>query len=69
MGIMEALEHLLSLDERPKRTFYIAFGHDEEVTGFQVNFHQFDTLANSSLTNILPYSRHPNSGLVGCSNN
>ena len=43
MGIMEALEHLLSLDERPKRTFYIAFGHDEEVTGFQVNFHQFDT--------------------------
>ena len=35
MGILEALEYKLSRQERPKRTFYIAFGHDEEVGGNQ----------------------------------
>lgn len=34
-GIMEALEHLVKTGQRPKRTFYIAFGHDEEVGGIQ----------------------------------
>ena len=35
MGILEALEYKLSKNERPKRTFYLAFGHDEEVGGQQ----------------------------------
>jgi len=29
---MEALEYWLSQGVQPKRTFYIAFGHDEEVS-------------------------------------
>ncbi|XP_076070913.1 N-fatty-acyl-amino acid synthase/hydrolase PM20D1.2-like isoform X1 [Mytilus galloprovincialis] len=33
MGILEALEYLLSKGFKPNRSFYIAFGHDEEVTG------------------------------------
>ena len=32
-GILEALEHIIKSGEQPKRTFYIAFGHDEEVRG------------------------------------
>merc|ERR1712042_273249 len=34
-GILEALEHLVQADEQPKRTFYMAFGHDEEIGGFK----------------------------------
>lgn len=30
-GIMEALEYILEKGDRPHRTFFIAFGHDEEV--------------------------------------
>ncbi|XP_059486367.1 N-fatty-acyl-amino acid synthase/hydrolase PM20D1-like [Neocloeon triangulifer] len=33
MGIMEALEYWLSQGVQPKRTFFIAFGHDEEIGG------------------------------------
>ncbi|KAJ1530879.1 hypothetical protein ONE63_005721 [Megalurothrips usitatus] len=33
MGILEALEYLLQQGERPHRTFFLAFGHDEEVSG------------------------------------
>ena len=33
MGILEAVELLLSTDYSPNRTVYLAFGHDEEVTG------------------------------------
>ena len=32
-GILEALEYMINSGEKPKRTFYIAFGHDEEVSG------------------------------------
>ncbi|CAH1783895.1 unnamed protein product [Owenia fusiformis] len=35
MGILEALEYLLKKGHRPKRSFYIAFGHDEEVNGIE----------------------------------
>ncbi|KAJ8301966.1 hypothetical protein KUTeg_020953 [Tegillarca granosa] len=31
MGILEALEYLLSRGIKPRRSFYIGFGHDEEV--------------------------------------
>lgn len=33
MGILEALEHALENGFQPHRTFYLAFGHDEEVRG------------------------------------
>ena len=34
MGILEATEYMLSKGIKPKRSFFIAFGHDEEVMGF-----------------------------------
>jgi carboxypeptidase PM20D1 len=33
MGILEAVEYLLTQNYTPNRTFYLAFGHDEEVSG------------------------------------
>ena len=33
MGILQALEILLNQGKRPKRTFYIGLGHDEEIGG------------------------------------
>nr|CAD7198242.1 unnamed protein product [Timema douglasi] len=33
MGIMEAVEYMLQKKQRPQRTFFMAFGHDEEVSG------------------------------------
>ena len=33
VGIMEAVENLLAKGFQPKRTIYLAFGHDEEVSG------------------------------------
>jgi carboxypeptidase PM20D1 len=33
LGILEAVERLLSEDFRPKRTIFLAFGHDEELGG------------------------------------
>lgn len=35
MGILEATEHLLKSGFRPERTYYMAFGHDEEVLGLE----------------------------------
>lgn len=34
MGTMEAAEALLSQQYKPQRTVYIAFGHDEEIQGY-----------------------------------
>lgn len=33
MGILMSLEHLTTTDWKPMRTFYVGFGHDEEVGG------------------------------------
>ncbi len=33
MGIMESLEYIVNNGIQPNRTFYIGFGHDEEVSG------------------------------------
>lgn len=33
LGLMEAVEYLLAAGERPQRTTYLAFGHDEERDG------------------------------------
>ena len=34
-GILETLEYIAEEGKQPKRTFYVAFGHDEEVGGEQ----------------------------------
>ena len=31
VGILQALRHKVRSGEQPRRTFYVAFGHDEEV--------------------------------------
>ncbi len=33
IGILEAVEYLLEVGFKPKRTLYLAFGHDEEIGG------------------------------------
>ena len=33
IGVLEAVEHLLRSGFKPERTYYLAFGHDEEVLG------------------------------------
>jgi carboxypeptidase PM20D1 len=33
LGILEAVEHLITGDAKPRRTVYLAFGYDEEVSG------------------------------------
>jgi carboxypeptidase PM20D1 len=33
IGVLEAVEHLLREGFQPERSFYLAFGHDEEVSG------------------------------------
>jgi len=30
-GILESVDYLVKNGKRPKRSFYVAFGHDEEV--------------------------------------
>ncbi|MEE8514121.1 MAG: M20/M25/M40 family metallo-hydrolase, partial [Gammaproteobacteria bacterium] len=35
MGILEAVEYLLAKSFAPKRTVYLAFGHDEEIGGYE----------------------------------
>lgn len=46
IGLMEALEFRLSRNIRPKRSFYLAFGHDEEVTGLHGAYHIGKVLAD-----------------------
>lgn len=33
-GILESVDYLVKNGKRPKRSFYVAFGHDEEVMGY-----------------------------------
>ena len=35
MAIMESLEYLIESGFQPKRSFFLAFGHDEEGSGFE----------------------------------
>ena len=35
LAIMETLDRLIKNGNQPKRSFYVAFGHDEEVSGNQ----------------------------------
>jgi acetylornithine deacetylase/succinyl-diaminopimelate desuccinylase-like protein len=39
---MEAVEYIIRKGQRPQRTFFMAFGHDEEVSfNFMVIIHYF----------------------------
>jgi len=33
VGLMEAIEHLINDNFQPRKTIYLAFGHDEEIGG------------------------------------
>ncbi|EDV20389.1 uncharacterized protein TRIADDRAFT_32082 [Trichoplax adhaerens] len=46
IGLMEALEFRLRKKIMPKRSFYLAFGHDEEVTGLHGAYHIGKILAD-----------------------
>ncbi|XP_025106840.1 N-fatty-acyl-amino acid synthase/hydrolase PM20D1-like [Pomacea canaliculata] len=52
MGILEAVEFLLSNGFKPRRTFYIAFGHDEEGHGVDGAFNIAETLKSQGLTKL-----------------
>ena len=46
MGVLEAVEYLLRQGYQPERSFYLAFGHDEEVSGRQGGQHIAKMLEN-----------------------
>ncbi|KAI0209006.1 N-fatty-acyl-amino acid synthase/hydrolase PM20D1.2 [Lamellibrachia satsuma] len=48
-GILEALEFLLKRGHQPKRSFYIAFGHDEEVGGVEGAYNIGQTMASRNV--------------------
>lgn len=50
IGIMDAVETLLEEGYQPKRTIYLAFGHDEEVGGMKGAAVIVDTLAARGVT-------------------
>ena len=50
VGIMEAIELLLSTNFQPKRTVYFAFGHDEEIGGRQGAVAMADYLEKQGVT-------------------
>eukprot|EP00027_Filamoeba_sp_ATCC50430_P003555 CAMPEP_0168545962 /NCGR_PEP_ID=MMETSP0413-20121227/3245_1 /TAXON_ID=136452 /ORGANISM="Filamoeba nolandi, Strain NC-AS-23-1" /LENGTH=497 /DNA_ID=CAMNT_0008576109 /DNA_START=74 /DNA_END=1567 /DNA_ORIENTATION=- len=64
IGIMQAIEHLISRGYQPERTFYLAFGSDEEISGyhgafaiaryFQTHKITFDYILDEGLTILLP---------------
>ena len=49
IGIMEAVEQLLQAGYQPKRTVYLAFGHDEEVSGHRGAETMVDYLHNKGI--------------------
>ncbi|ESP04554.1 hypothetical protein LOTGIDRAFT_135972 [Lottia gigantea] len=51
-GILESLEYLLSKGFQPSRTFYIAFGHDEEVSGYDGARSLSNRLKDKGLTRL-----------------
>lgn len=48
-GILEALNYKAKTNERPKRTFYVAFGHDEETQGYDVRRPRTTLITNRDL--------------------
>jgi len=50
MGLMEAIENLIAQGHQPKRSIYLAFGHDEELGGEQGAKKIADYLKKQELT-------------------
>ncbi len=50
-GILEALNRMVRRDKRPRRTLYVALGHDEEVGGKQGASHIADVLNETLYAN------------------
>src|SRR6266516_3119357 len=49
VGILEAVEHLVAVGTKPRRTVYLAFGYDEEVGGRRGAAHIADLLASRNV--------------------
>jgi len=49
IGLLESAENLLESGYQPKRTIYLTFGHDEEISGFQGSLKIMDTLKSKSV--------------------
>src|SRR5258708_5680019 len=49
VGILEAVEHLVGTGAKPRRTVYLAFGHDEEVGGRRGAARMADLLASRNV--------------------
>ncbi|CAL1262205.1 unnamed protein product [Larinioides sclopetarius] len=50
MGLLEAVEFLLEKGYRPQRSFYLAFGHDEETHGLDGAKHISSLLKSRNIT-------------------
>src|SRR5256884_1302265 len=49
VGILEAVEHLVAVRTKPRRTVFLAFGYDEEVGGRRGAAHIADLLASRNV--------------------
>jgi len=49
VAILEAVEHLIADGYTPQRTIYLAFGHDEEIMGFEGSKHIVDHLRSKGV--------------------
>src|SRR5256884_3438411 len=49
VGILEAVEHLVAVGTKPRRTVFLAFGYDEEVGGRRGAAHIADLLASRNV--------------------
>jgi carboxypeptidase PM20D1 len=49
IGLLESVESLLESGYRPKRTIYLTFGHDEEISGFQGSLKIMEYLKSRSV--------------------
>ena len=49
VGILEAVEHIIAAEAKPRRTVYLAFGYDEEVGGRRGAAHIAELLASRNV--------------------
>src|SRR5881275_143510 len=49
VGTLEAVEHIIAADAKPRRTVYLAFGYDEEVGGRRGAAHIAELLASRNV--------------------
>jgi carboxypeptidase PM20D1 len=55
MGMLEALEYMFEKGFQPKRSFFVAFGHDEEGSGFEGASDIAETLQSRGINGDLLY--------------